>query len=593
MRIGLQACSSRGDPGFSQRRKKDGLKRRITAAKTPAALLAAVLCLAGALRLTGVNEVGLRYADGSWYASDARLWHRCAKVAADPLSWHAVFKQDKALLLSRLDAHGVDRSGRYAKPCQGYTLLVAAMMTIVGDTPSAGPMTNAVLSTLCVGALFVGARRLLGDGVAFLAALLLAASPYDLVYARADLADPAATFFVLSGVLLWANAPPESVAPRRRLLITGVALGLAATCHYRSVLFVSVLFGIDAVHAVVRGAGSVSGVETRRLAARWTWIGFGCGLPVVVLEAFFQAGALVARRSDAFFPFQSFVGAALHWIGLHFDGDAKATPDLGAIAVYVGYVARWQGWVFVGLTGIGAIVCVRRGFTLCIAGVAPLFVILSLLFQPYHVARALSVVVPMMCVCAAVGAATLAKVCSDGRRLTAAGALAATLLAPLAHAGYRAAGVMKHRSGLAPLARELASSDGAILVPNVMLYRPYTEALGLKLVSADEMPRVGAEEAVRWMLRQGVSRVVVDPQHWHCDPRSDEFRFWERLEAHLRAVAAPSAQFPHLSDYRWEFLAEGPGCDRLADMIASDAGPLRVYEVRPADAGGTDRRVER
>ncbi|GMU36858.1 MAG: hypothetical protein AMXMBFR22_10490 [Phycisphaerae bacterium] len=545
------------------------------------------------MRLTGVSEVGLRYADGSWYASDARLWHRCAKVAADPLSWYAVFRQDKAFLLSRLDAHGVDRSGRYAKPCQGYTLLVAAMMTIVGDTPSAGPITNAVLSTMSVGVLFVGVRRLLGDSVAFLAALLLALSPYDLVYARADLADPAATFFVLSGVLLWANAPQDRVTPGRRLLITGVALGLAATCHYRSVLFVSILFGIDAARVIARGAGSGIVVEARRLGARWTWIGFGCVLPVAALETFFQSGALAARMSDAFFPFQSFVGAAWHWIGLHFDGDAKATPDLGAIAVYAGYLVRWQGWVFVGLTGIGVIICIRRGFALCVAGIAPVLVILSLLFQPYHVARALSVVVPMMCVCAAVGAATLARVCSGGGRMTAAGALAGALLAPLAHAGYRAAGVMKHRSGLAPLVRELASSDGAILVPNVMLYQPYAEPLGLKLVSAEEMPRVAPDEAIRWMIEHEVTRVVLDPQHWHCDPRSDEFRFWERLEAHLRAVAAPSAQFPHLSDYRWEFLAEGPGCDRLADMIASDAGPLRVYEVRGAGGGLTDRRVER
>lgn len=592
MKTGLQACSNVGDPGSSERRADSGLRRGVAAAKTPATLLVVVLCLAGVLRLTGVSEVGLRYADGSWYASDARLWHRCAKVAADPLSWYAVFIQDKAFLLSRLDAHGVDRSGRYAKPCQGYTLLVAAMMTIVGDTPSAGPITNAVLSTLSVGALFLGARRLLGEGVAFLAALLLAGSPYDLVYARADLADPAATFFVLSGVLLWANAPRDGVTPRRRLLITGVALGLAASCHYRSVLFVSILFGIDAARAVVRGAGS-GVVEARRLGACWTWIALGWVLPVAALEAFFQAGALAARMSDAFFPFQSFIGAARHWIGLHFDGDAKATPDLGAIAVYAGYVARWQGWAFVGLTGIGAIVCVRRGFTLCVAGIAPLFVILSLLFQPYHVARALSVVVPMMCVCAAVGAVTLARVCSGGGRMTTAGALAAALLAPLAHAGYRAAGVMKHRSGLAPLVRELASSDGAILVPNLMLYQPYAEPLGLKLVSAEEMPRVAPDEAIRWMIEHEVTWVVLDPQHWHCDPRSDEFRFWERLEAHLRAVAVPSAQFSHLSDYRWEFLAEGPGCDRLADMIVRDAGPLRVYEVRGAGGGWTDRRVER
>ncbi|KAA0222025.1 MAG: glycosyltransferase family 39 protein [Phycisphaerae bacterium] len=593
MTTGLHACSSGGDPGSSEQRADPGLRRGVAAAKAPAVLLAAVLCLAGALRLTGVSEVGLRYADGSWYASDARLWHRCAKVAADPLSWYAVFRQDKAFLLSRLDAHGVDRSGRYAKPCQGYTLLVAAMMTIVGDTPSAGPITNAVLSTMSVGVLFVGVRRLLGDSVAFLAALLLALSPYDLVYARADLADPAATFFVLSGVLLWANAPQDRVTPGRRLLITGVALGLAATCHYRSVLFVSILFGIDAARVIARGAGSGIVVEARRLGARWTWIGFGCVLPVAALETFFQSGALAARMSDAFFPFQSFVGAAWHWIGLHFDGDAKATPDLGAIAVYAGYLVRWQGWVFVGLTGIGVIICIRRGFALCVAGIAPVLVILSLLFQPYHVARALSVVVPMMCVCAAVGAATLARVCSGGGRMTAAGALAGALLAPLAHAGYRAAGVMKHRSGLAPLVRELASSDGAILVPNVMLYQPYAEPLGLKLVSAEEMPRVAPDEAIRWMIEHEVTRVVLDPQHWHCDPRSDEFRFWERLEAHLRAVAAPSAQFPHLSDYRWEFLAEGPGCDRLADMIASDAGPLRVYEVRGAGGGLTDRRVER
>ena len=54
----------------------------------------------------------------------------------------------------------------------------------------------------------------------------------------------------------------------------------------------------------------------------------------------------------------------------------------------------------------------------------------------------------------------------------------------------------------------------------------------------------------------------------------------------LAASAVLAAEFPHLTDDRWQFLAEGPSISYLLQMTRAGAGALRVYDLQSADEPG-------
>jgi hypothetical protein len=51
------------------------------------------------------------------------------------------------------------------------------------------------------------------------------------------------------------------------------------------------------------------------------------------------------------------------------------------------------------------------------------------------------------------------------------------------------------------------------------------------------------------------------------------------MSNHLVDSAVLAVEFPHISDYRWEFLSEGPGVDLLSEMAREGDGALRIYDL--------------
>ena len=149
-----------------------------------AVALVGIIAVASLLRLGGISEVGIRFDDEGAYVGDARLWHRCAATLLDGEAIRALRRHDKPAFQARLDAHGVDFGARYLKPSQGYTFLGALSMFVFGDRPAALLTLNALCGILTVAVVFGIGATLFNRPIALFAALLLAVSPYPLLYCR-------------------------------------------------------------------------------------------------------------------------------------------------------------------------------------------------------------------------------------------------------------------------------------------------------------------------------------------------------------------------------------------------------------------------
>ena len=51
------------------------------------------------------------------------------------------------------------------------------------------------------------------------------------------------------------------------------------------------------------------------------------------------------------------------------------------------------------------------------------------------------------------------------------------------------------------------------------------------------------------------------------------------MDDYLRDEAILAAEFPHITGFEREFLAEGPGLAHLDEMIARQAGALKIYDI--------------
>ncbi len=579
------ACSAAGDgsPNPIAWSSKQGAAVARSARWRELAWLLPVLLLAGYLRLDGIQQTSVRYCDGSWYAADARVWHRCARVALDPVTWGGLLTADKALLRHQVAVHGLDFSERYYKPSQGYTFLVAAMMFLVGDTPAAAPTTNAWMSTLAVVVAYLLARRFFDRGVAWVAALLLAICPYDVVYARADLADAAATFFLLAGTCAWVWQLPAPAPSRLRLIFTGTLFGYALTCHYRSLHLPLLLGALDILRCLKHGESETPPplARLRALARRWVWIGAGLLIPALCIEAVFQAGALAARIADGWSPLQSYVITGIICVRSHIGQETAGLFFPWASATFAGYFRFWLGLPLLLLALLGSGATLRRRMETWIVWIAPVATLFLLMFQRAHVARAMSCTVPFVCLAAALGAWTLARWLARDRQRASACLLAVLLVASALHGAQHAYRLSQHRGDMQRACERIARLDGLTVVPNEMIYRIHTETRGMRPLGGELLPRESADTSLAWLEARGVRYFVTDPQCWHHAPLTDEFRFWEGIEKHLRQHAVLIAEYPHLADYRWEFLAEAGKTANYGKMVRNDGGPIRIYDLAP------------
>jgi hypothetical protein len=97
--------------------------------------------------------------------------------------------------------------------------------------------------------LAVFGARLFGATVGAVAALLLAVSEYDVMYARSALSESDAALLFLAGVTLWLWPAPATGLPARgpRLLASAILLGGAFSTNYRLVVYIAVVVAVDAI----------------------------------------------------------------------------------------------------------------------------------------------------------------------------------------------------------------------------------------------------------------------------------------------------------------------------------------------------------
>jgi len=180
--------------------------------------------------------------------------------------------------------------------------LTALPMALGGFSVGLGRMVSGVLGTLTVLLLALVARPLLGRGGALVAGLLVALSPWHLLYSR--LAHEGAAlppFFVALVLWLWQRARIRRYRPAAMLAV-GLALG-AATNAYQASRLAAVLLGGLVVGELALGVW--------RLRARWRRRGLGflalaggavlAALPQV-WAAWAQSEHFFARARERFLP---------------------------------------------------------------------------------------------------------------------------------------------------------------------------------------------------------------------------------------------------------------------------------------------------
>lgn len=560
-----------------------------------AVALVGIITVASTLRLGGIGEVGIRFDDEGAYVGDARLWHRCARVLLDGDALRAVAHRDKKAFQARLAAHGVDFAARYIKPSQGYTFLGAATMFVIGDRPAALLVLNAVCGVLTVVVLYGLGALLFNRPIALCAALFLAVSPYHVVYCRSAMTESTTAFFATLGLLVWVCGIKRGWSAARTYGLSGLLVGYAATCHLRSLYVVGILVLTEMLIFRWRDAMRDGlGAPIRQGLKRWSCFLVGLALPALTIEAVFLSARIAATASDSFLPLATYFEAFREWFRFGKDYYAiEAARTAGTFGVsgvtYLTYLLERHGAVAVTLSAVGLIAGLFKPGLARLPALLVLVTIALLWNGPSVIARALSTAVPEICLCSAVGLAALAGLLR--RRVLLRNAVLTVLAVLVVGSGTRASmRLCRERSSVADACRFLASRGPAVAAVPIDTYHKskywlYLEGSDVTIrndaVDRTESP---AEVLRRWR-GEGVRWLVMDAQRWHSrefpeGPRNQLFDWWERMNGHLVGQAYIAAEFPHISGFCREFLDEGPGPAFVGEMMAAQAGRLRIYDLQ-------------
>ncbi len=565
---------------------------RSNSSRLGALALPAILFLAAGLRFGGVGEVGIRFDDESAYVTDARLWHRCASLLIDPEAIRAVFRKDKRAFQKRMDEMGIDFTARYVKPSQGYTFLAAAMMFVVGEGPAALLVLGALCGTLTVVVLYALGRLLFGQSIALCAALLLAVSPYHLSFCRGAWPYVPAALLVLTGLWFWSLGQSGRWSMRKAYFLAGLAIGWAATCHFSSAYMVGAVMLIDLLfHRGAMSDDRPTAASWRVLARRWGWLAIGAAVPVLAIEMVFQAAHLAARVTDSYLPLETYFKSCRHWARVYTRVDLTA-PTMGLVnwrapIAYAGYFVRWHGVLAGGALVVGLLAALRAKGTLRMPAVVVVFVLALLALQRHTVARSALTVVPLACLCTAVGLHAVARRCravpAPIHALTA--VMTLLLVVPASVQAYE---LFRWRSDIGRACSFVEAQGGGIVaVPRDTCYGTKYGAFWderratIRMIPYQPDPK---KNVIAALGHSGVRWVITDPQHWqywrgHQQGGGEGFRRWHQLGEQLERRTARVAEFPHVADFRWPYLVEGSGLDALPEMIRCGGGPIRVYDL--------------
>lgn len=447
----------------------------------------------------------------------------------------------------------------------GQAILLAGAYALLGVSPAASLLPQALLGTLQVPATYLWVRRLWGTDAALVAAAGFATLPFALLYGRSALSDANYLFFDTAGLAFLVAALGLGSGPRRgwgAALAAGVCLGFAFWVNPQASLLAG--FGVGAavllalarriagetcVRALLGGAG---GAVMATLAV--LWIGgtsIDWGRPADAL-------AVPARIILTFAP-------STRWARHLFD---YAGPETLVLA----------------LAGLGVAVRRRRAADLFVLALGA--GLLLFLARTDHPAPRIyfSLTLPVLAL-AGGGGSWLAAVVS--RRLPArpgvvAAGVAAVLAGALAFHGREA---FRLQSGL-PQACDLLHAESAVMIATSEHCWTYDCFVGshmsalpdapafMKALACDRAP-AAVERLLSRLRDEGFTHWVVDAMFWmDADPRALE------LLRRFLASHPPLARIPHpVASHR----ATALECHAPAAMDDPAAQWIYVYRLADLD----------
>ena len=248
------------------------------------AALAAILALAAALRLHRLPEQGLLLFDEGFLVREARS----ISTISGNLAALAGGNNLKRPVARQALADSVNKSPvLFAKPVHNF--LLASVLALEPRAELATLGLSAVAGILTVLATYLLGQTLFGWSAGIIGALLLAVSPYHLLYSRSGLSDSLAILFWTASLWAWIRGGKYSS------LVSGVAGGLCIASNYRE-LFIPLVFLILAFR-------EAEGIRTGA-ASFAAWLG---GFLAVMLA--FELPYLIAESlSGSSFPNGTWIG---------------------------------------------------------------------------------------------------------------------------------------------------------------------------------------------------------------------------------------------------------------------------------------------
>ncbi len=552
-------------------------------------LLVFVILLSAAwLRFDNITTVGVRYEDDAWYVSDAQLWHRCAKVLMDGPAWSALLNHDKAAYQQRMDDIGIDFSWHYRKPSQGYTMSAAAVMFLVGDGPNALLLLNAFLGTLTVLLVYGLCRTLFSPRIALLASLLLAVSPYHLNYCRSALSHTSAGYFALLGMYCWALGKSRLWSTRRTFLLSGLACGFATTCHYSVAYFAGIplLMELIAPNRRTDSLTTTKRIDYRHWLRSTAWMCLGFAIPFLAIESVFTSARIAATITNSYLPLYSFSHLLVRHAQLLLRGGTVG-GDLIHLDVgwsMIQYFTHWHGWLALVLAATGTGLVIRKRNASSIVA----WIVLSssgvLILQAHPIARGLNSCLPFIAICVAVAVDQLIKIWPKKPKLAYA-SMTMLMCVVLTPAIGQSMELKSKHSGLAQACQYINTVPaGKVVIPSFRRYGIHLEHSTHEMVQAELWTRTHTpEQTIQRWLDEGIRLVTVDPQFWHECPSNADLTWWLAVDALLKQKFAMAAEYTHMDNFRWEFLAEGTwGQFRLDHMNKAEGGTIRIYDLQAA-----------
>lgn len=427
-------------------------------------VLTAILAIAAWLRYASLAQRGLIYWDEAKFALEGERFYAY---------FQAIFGTHVSLNLGK--------SVGTAKPT--HDLFIALGYLIFGIHAYTPLFVDAFCGVVEVGVVFLVGRRLFGPWVGLVAALFLAVSEYDIIYARSALSESDAALLFLIGVFLWvldwervADAVPALRGrPTRFLLGAGILAGASFTANYRLGVYIFALVVFDLIWAAKEHGWKPA---ARRLAG---WIGGLITVPILwqIIDLIARASGHVLFRSEVNVIVKS--GSQVIFKNVREDGPeiyllqalfqihgGKQAITKFDPTIYLHWFVLREGWVIPVLLLLGFWFTVRTRLFPWLA-VACLIVVPYLIYinAPFIVPRNLSAMLPYVCLLAAAGFVTLAeRIPSDVTRRIAI-VIAGCVIA--SYGAWLAWPLTGERSGFAQASSYLHNRPGGVLATDEIM----------------------------------------------------------------------------------------------------------------------------